>query len=125
MPIAGTRRFNDPPRKDEGVRILVTRYRPRGVRKEDETWDVWIPDAGPSRELHAAFWGKTGAPIGWEEYRKRYLAEIADRPRVVERIADYLRRGERITLLCSSACEDPSRCHRTLLARLVEDAASS
>ena len=27
--------------------------------------------------------------------------------------------GETLTLLCSSACVDPARCHRTLLARLV------
>ena len=27
--------------------------------------------------------------------------------------------GETITLLCSSACTDPARCHRTLLAGLV------
>ena len=122
MPIP-TRRWNDPPQKREGVRILVTRYRPRGVRKEDVTWDVWIPDAGPSRELHADFYGKHGEPIGWEEYRKRYLVEIRERPEVVERIADYLKRGERVTLLCSSACEDAEHCHRTLLARLVEEAA--
>jgi hypothetical protein len=41
----------------------------------------------------------------------------------VWRIRDLARRaaaGETITLLCSSACDDPARCHRTLLARLVE-----
>ena len=27
--------------------------------------------------------------------------------------------GETVTLLCSSACTDPSHCHRTLLARLI------
>jgi hypothetical protein len=39
------------------------------------------------------------------------------------RIRDLARRaaaGEAITLLCSSACHDPTRCHRTLLARLIE-----
>jgi hypothetical protein len=28
--------------------------------------------------------------------------------------------GKRITLLCSSACEDAALCHRTLLKRLIE-----
>jgi uncharacterized protein YeaO (DUF488 family) len=120
-----TRRWNDPPQKGEGVRILVTRYRPRGVRKEDETWDEWIPALGPSRELHAAFYGKNGDPIGWEEYRKRYLAEMEERSEKVAALAERLKRGERITLLCSSACSEPSRCHRQLLSRLVEDAARS
>ena len=32
--------------------------------------------------------------------------------------------GETVTLLCSSACTDPARCHRTLLASLVTAAAT-
>ena len=118
MPIS-TRRWNDPPVRGEGVRLLICRYRPRGVKKEDETWDEWQPNLGPSRELHAAFWGKNGPPIGWEEYRKRYLAEIKERPELVERLAERVAKGERIALLCSSACEDAVHCHRTLLEELV------
>jgi uncharacterized protein YeaO (DUF488 family) len=118
-----TRRWNDPPVRGEGVRVLVCRYRPRGVRKEDETWDEWQPDLGPSKELHAAFWGKTAPPIGWDEYRKRYLAEMKERHERVERLAERLAKGERLALLCSSACEDPVHCHRTLLAELIEKAA--
>ena len=117
-----TRRWNDPAQKGEGLRVLVCRYRPRGLRKEDETWDLWLPDLGPSSELHAAFYGKHGPPIGWGEYRRRYLAEMRDRRDAVEQMATRLRGGEVVTLLCSSACHDPARCHRTLLARLLEKA---
>ncbi|HKC24362.1 MAG TPA: DUF488 family protein [Thermoanaerobaculia bacterium] len=119
MPIT-TRRWNDPPVRGEGVRVLVCRYRPRGVRKEDETWDEWQPELGPSRDLHAAFYGKSGPPIGWREYVKRYRAEMREREERVEALARRVAAGERIALLCSSACTDPERCHRTLLARLVE-----
>jgi uncharacterized protein YeaO (DUF488 family) len=107
----------------EGVRILVCRYRPRGVKKEDETWDEWQPNLGPSKELHAAFWGKTGEPIGWAEYRKRYLAEMKERLDLVEKLAERHEKGDRLAFLCSSACADPEHCHRTLLKRLVETAA--
>jgi uncharacterized protein YeaO (DUF488 family) len=115
-----TRRWNDPGSEGDGLRVLVCRYRPRGVRKEDETWDVWRPDLGPSRELHAAFWGKRGPPIGWDAYRKRYLAEMATREAAIEEVAGAVRRGETVTLLCSSACVDETHCHRTLLKTLVE-----
>jgi|SRR5689334_11148675 len=121
MPIR-TRRWNDPRQKGDGLRVLVCRYRPRGVRKEDETWDVWLPDLGPSRELHADFYGKRGPPIGWSEYRRRYLAEIRTRPDELEKVAGKLRAGQTVTLLCSSACLDPRRCHRTLLEKLLEKA---
>jgi uncharacterized protein YeaO (DUF488 family) len=117
-----TRRWIDPGQKGDGLRVLVCRYRPRGVRKEDETWDVWLPGLGPSRELHADFYGKRGPPIGWSEYRRRYLAEMRARPDELEKIAGRLRRGERVTLLCSSACHDAERCHRTLLEKLLEKA---
>jgi uncharacterized protein YeaO (DUF488 family) len=117
-----TRRWNDPERKGEGLRVLVCRYRPRGLRKEDETWDLWLPDLGPSRELHADFYGKHGPPIGWREYRRRYLAEMRDRREPLQQVAAKVRAGQAVTLLCSSACRDPARCHRTLLAKLLEKA---
>jgi uncharacterized protein YeaO (DUF488 family) len=119
MPVR-TKRWNDPTEPDDGFRLLICRYRPRGVRKEDETWDAWYPELGPSRELHADFYGKKGPPIRWPEYRRRYLHEMKNQQ---ERISDLARRvaaGEKITLLCSSACTDHHHCHRTLLKALIE-----
>jgi long-chain acyl-CoA synthetase len=121
MPIR-TRRWNDPAESDDGFRLLVCRYRPRGVKKEAETWDAWDPELGPSRELHAAFWGKAGEAIGWGEYRKRYLEEIRAQAFRIRALAARVADGETITLLCSSACEDPERCHRTLLKGVIEKA---
>lgn len=114
-----TRRWNDPAGATDGLRVLVSRYRPRGVRKADETWDLWFPDLGPSQALHAAFYGKTGEPIGFEEYRARYLAEMGAQTKLIESLARRVAEGETVTLLCSSACEAAERCHRTLLAELV------
>jgi uncharacterized protein YeaO (DUF488 family) len=121
MPIR-TRRWNDPRQVGDGLRLLVCRYRPRALPKAQETWDEWWKDLGPSRELHADFYGKHGPPIGWEEYRARYLAEIArQRPRI-EELAGKVRAGGMITLLCSKACEEEGRCHRSLLRALIEKA---
>src|SRR5262245_17984653 len=114
MPIK-TKRWNDPIEADDGFRLLICRYRPRALPKAKETWNAWWKDLGPSRELHADFYGKHGPPIGLEEYRKRYLQEMEGQ---TERIADLARRvaaGQTITLLCSSACVEAAHCHRTLL----------
>ena len=127
MPIK-TRRWTDPvgPEDgDDGQRVLVCRYRPRGVAREAETWDAFWPDLGPSRELHAAFYGKQGAPIGWEEYRRRYLDEMRGQAQRIAFLARMLAAGETLTLLCSSACTDPARCHRSLLAGLIETQAQA
>jgi len=118
-----TRRWNDPEEKDEGFRLLVTRYRPRGVAKAQETWDAWEPDLGPSVQLHAAAYGKGVLIIPWATYRARYLLEMRKQKAMIDDLARRVASGEQITLLCSSACERESRCHRSLLKELIEAAA--
>jgi uncharacterized protein YeaO (DUF488 family) len=119
MPIT-TRRWNDPPEPGEVFRILICRYRPRGLPKKEETWDVPYPELGPSTDLHAAFYGKHGPPIGWEEYRERYLTEMKEQAELIDELAAMVAEGKTITLLCSSACTDATHCHRTLLRELIE-----
>jgi uncharacterized protein YeaO (DUF488 family) len=102
--------------------VLVCRYRPRALRREHETWDEWRKELGPSRELHAAYYGKNGPPIGLDAYVPRYLEEMkgAEPREAIAQLADRAAAGETVTLLCSSACTDASKCHRTLLAELLE-----
>jgi len=121
MPLK-TKRWNDPRKKSDGFRLLICRYRPRALPKADETWDLWWKHLGPSKELHAAFYGKDGDPIGWEEYRRRYLEEMQaeEQQQSIAILAEKVAAGKTITLLCSSACEDASHCHRTLLKGLIE-----
>ena len=121
MPI-NTKRWNDPIAADDGFRLLICRYRPRGVRKADETWHTWCPELGPSSQLHADYYGKHGPPITWDEYRSRYLEEMQAQRELIEELALLHREGKMITLLCSSACEDAVHCHRTLLHELIEGA---
>ena len=122
-----TKRWEDPREKDDGVRVLICRYRPRALPKKKETWDLWWSQLGPSKELHAAFYGKHGqTPINWEEYRHRYLVEMEgnEQKESITVLAEKVAEGKTITLLCSSACTDPSYCHRTLLKQLIEEEAS-
>lgn len=121
MPVR-MRRWNDRRLPGDGLRLLICRYRPRGVRKTEETWDEWDPDLGPSRALHADAYGKSGPPISWEEYQERYLREMGAQRARIEELAGRVRAGGTITLLCSSACPDDERCHRSLLRGLIESA---
>lgn len=121
-----TRRWNDRAHRGEGTRILVCRYRPRGVRHEDETWDEWIKEVSPSPELLAAFHGKQQAPISDRMFRRRYRSEMRHEPAHAQvlALAERVAAGETITLLCSSACFDADRCHRTMLRALLLEATS-
>ncbi len=65
-----TKRWDEPRDADDGFRLLICRYRPRALPKKKETWDLWWSQLGPSKELHAAFYGKHGQlPIRLDEYR--------------------------------------------------------
>ena len=115
-----TRRWNDPIEPGDGVRILVTRYRPRGLSKADETWTEWDPQLGPSVKLHAAAYGKGVLAIPWATYRLSYLSEMRLQRDRIAKLADRVADGQTVTLLCSSACDRESRCHRSLLKELIE-----
>lgn len=120
MPVR-TKCWDEPRDAEDGYRILITRYRPRGLPKSQETWDAWMPHLGPSRELHAAVYGKAGrTPLDWNSYRSRYLREMLAQRDAIRELTDRVRIGETITLLCSSSCRRESRCHRTLLKELIE-----
>ena len=123
MPLK-TRRWCDPAEPDDGLRVLICRFRPRGLPKAKETWDVWTRELGPSPELLADFHGKGNGPITLDTYRARYLEEMQPQaPRIAE-LAARLDRGESVTLLCSRDCILPQACHRTILAELIESARS-
>jgi uncharacterized protein YeaO (DUF488 family) len=119
-----TKRWCDPVEPDDGFRVLIARYRPRGVAQAEETWSGFMPQLGPSKALHAAVYGKAGAvPIDWDSYAARYLDEMQKQSFWIHNLATLHARGETVTLLCSSACTDEARCHRSLLRRLIEDEA--
>jgi uncharacterized protein YeaO (DUF488 family) len=116
-----TKRWCDKVAEDDGIKVLVCRYRPRALPKKDETWTIWKANLGPSKELHAAFYGKKGEAINWEEYRRRYLEEMKAQEDEIAVLAELVASGKTVTLMCSSACEDESRCHRSLLRGLIEE----
>ena len=121
MPIR-TKQWDDPREPADGFRLLISRYRPRGLAREQETWDAWEPQLGPSRELHAAAYGKGGVPLNWPVYRNQYRLEMRQQRDKIAELARRSKAGETITLLCSSACTRESRCHRSLLKELIEAA---
>lgn len=108
MPTVKTKRVYAPREASDGVRLLVMRFWPRGIRREHV--DEWNRDVAPSKELVFAF-KRHGLP--WAGYVKRYRAEI--HPAAIEALR--ARKGT-VTLLCG--CADESRCHRILLKKAID-----
>ncbi len=114
MPVRYEKSAYDPvqPRKD-GLRIVATRYWPRGLTKDAA--DLYLRDLSPSVDLLSAFrWGE----ITWREFAKRYRGEMTGQKSHIRTLNWLHERGDTLTVLC--ACEHPTRCHRRLLAALIE-----
>ena len=59
----------------DGARVLVDRLWPRGVSKEDAALDLWARDVAPTDELRRWY---DHDPDRFEEFERRYRAELAD-----------------------------------------------
>jgi uncharacterized protein YeaO (DUF488 family) len=86
---------------EDGVRILVDRLWPRGVKKE-ELHALWIKETSPSTALRTWF---NHDPEKWLEFKARYFAELDSHPQEVEKIVALIREGP-VTLLYSSRDRD-------------------
>ena len=103
-----------------GLSIGVTRHPPRGIPRTEYAsrgyFQVWLPLLGPSAPLLAAI--RRGS-LSFETFARRYRTEMnRPEPRQVIRLLAFLARRKRLNLGCY--CADASRCHRTLLAALIE-----
>jgi uncharacterized protein YeaO (DUF488 family) len=84
------KRAYDPPSKDDGCRILVDRLWPRGLRKAEARIELWLKEIAPSTALRKWF---SHDPARWEEFQKRYFAELDGRAAVVEELRKQTERG--------------------------------
>ena len=106
----------DPKSPNDGLRVLVMRYWPRGIKKDKV--DVWFKDLGTSEGLIKEW--KSGT-ISWLEFRKAYLVEVKGQSkRAIIRELAKRAKTEKVTLLCG--CRDQTRCHRAILKELIERA---
>jgi len=111
-----TKCIYSPKEEADGVRILVTRLYPRGVKKTN--FDIWEKSLAPSKELLQDWKDRK---LTESEYTERYQKEMeceASRQAII----GLAERGksETLTLLCFEK-EDGSFCHRHILKKLLDE----
>lgn len=116
---------SEPKHKDDGLRILATRYRGRYMKSS--RFDVWMASLGPSEKLL-----KVGTE-SWRAWAQSYRAEmLGDDSREPKnplirnagqkftlRLIKKLAKRQNVTLMCHCA-EDAQNCHRFLLRDLIK-----
>ncbi|HLH94233.1 MAG TPA: DUF488 domain-containing protein [Xanthobacteraceae bacterium] len=95
------KRAYEPPAPDDGTRILIDRLWPRGVKKSDAAIDDWMKEIAPSADLRKWFGHD---PERWQEFRRRYKAELKEHPDEVAHLRTLAARG-RVTLVFAARDE--------------------
>ena len=122
-----TKSVHSPIEPGDGLRILATRFRGRGL--PTDRCDVWMANLGPSERLLKAV---QAGDITWREFSKRYREEMFapaapdagnstiknHGQKFTLRLIAKLAEKENVTLLCHCA-EDAKECHRFLLEKLI------
>jgi uncharacterized protein YeaO (DUF488 family) len=110
-------RVYDDPSSDGGLRVLVDRVWPRGLTKDAAHLDEWIKDVAPSTPLRRWYGHR---PERFTEFRRRYLAELADpQPAAAMNRLRELARTRRVTLL--TATRDIAHSQAAVLAEQLRD----
>jgi uncharacterized protein YeaO (DUF488 family) len=99
------KRVYEPASPADGVRVLVDRLWPRGLRKEDAAVKYWLRDLAPSTELREWFHANREA---WRLFRKRYLRELMSpaASAAVEKLHRLVETKPKVTLLYASKNEE-------------------
>ncbi len=121
MPTIALKRAYEKPIRADGIRILVDRLWPRGIKKADLRVDAWAKTLAPSTELRKWF---AHDEAKWPEFRKRYRAELAATG-ATETIRDLLasaKRATTITLLYGA--KDQKHNEAVVLRNLFERVAT-
>lgn len=108
------KRAYDPPDGTDGLRILVDRLWPRGVRKSDALVALWLKDLAPRPELRAWFGHD---PARWGEFVRRYWVELGGKGDLLVLLKHRAGEGP-VTLVY--AARDPDHNHAVALRRFLE-----
>ena len=108
--------------RSEGLRLGTVRLLPRGVKKEDygrlNFFDVWVPELSPSAALVSYAQAKPWTDARWSAFTRRYLKEMR-RPEAQRLVAMLAALSKQANFSVCCYCENPSRCHRSLLGELL------
>ena len=85
-----TKRAYEPAAEGDGYRVLIDRLWPRGVSRERAAIDEWARELAPSTELRRWFGHD---PARFDEFRRRYLAELAGRQAELDELCERARGG--------------------------------
>ena len=115
------RRVYEEPSPADGVRVLVDRVWPRGLRKEAARLGEWAKDVAPSTELRTWYHHD---PARFDEFTRRYRDELTETQRA-NALKDLRNLASQATLTLLTATTDVDRSEAAVLADLLRGRSST
>lgn len=103
----GIKRVYEKPDNGDGIRVLIDRLWPRGLKKEDAAIDYWMKEIAPSDTLRKWFGHKEER---WQEFKSRYLKELEEKNEFLQQLID-LGKNKKVTLLYAAKDEERNNAH--------------
>ena len=82
----GIKRVYEKPDECDGIRVLIDRLWPRGLKKEEAKIDHWMKEIAPSGNLRKWFAHKEEH---WQEFKSRYRKELKDQDELLKQLIDF------------------------------------
>ncbi|HLV33550.1 MAG TPA: DUF488 domain-containing protein [Spirillospora sp.] len=95
------KRIYEPVSDQDGLRVLVDRLWPRGIRKDTAAIDLWLKDIAPTTALRRWF---NHDPEKWDEFKARYFAELDNNRENLQPLLEAVREGN-VSLIYASRDE--------------------
>ncbi len=95
------KRIYGEPATGDGYRVFIDRLWPRGLKKEQVHFDLWLKDVAPSTELRRWFGHD---PEKWQEFKTRYFRELDAQSEATAKLV-ALAEEQTVTLLFGARAE--------------------
>ena len=117
----------DPIEKTDGLRILATRFRGHGMKKD--RYHAWMPSLGPSEKLLK---GMLKGRVEWNDFAREYKSEVLSSGDLDKKNRTILNHGQKfslrlikelankqnVTIMCHCATGE-RHCHLRVLEKVI------
>ena len=111
-----TKSIYEPKKTQDGLRVLITRFYPRGIKKTN--FDMWKKELAPSQQLLKEL--KSNKKT-WSQFIVSFKSELEENKESLQSIKKLRRemKTNNVTLLCFE--KDGNPCHRHLLKKIIQN----
>lgn len=97
------------------MRCLITRYHPRGIKKD--RYNRWLKELSPSPKLLSDY--REGR-VDWDRFKENLISELKSNSESLNAINSLRKQAklDNVTLLCYEKDDKP--CHRYIVKELID-----